>query len=651
MGLVVSNRRRRARAETRQAGARAAVRLPSICLISGLLAAAWLPAGGAAAAEGDPVEELRNLSIEDLSNLEITSVSRRPQPLSAAPAAIYVITAEDIRRSGATSLPEVLRLAPNLQVARVNSRSYAISARGFGSFESANKLLVLIDGRSIYTTLHGGVLWDEHAVLLADIERIEVVSGPGGTLWGANAVNGVINIITKNAHDTEGGLVSGGYGSLDQHAELRYGGKLSEETALRVYGLGFGRGDSRLRDGEEAGDDWDGLQGGFRLDWQGVADAATIQGDLFEFPSETNERTYGGNLLARWSHSFTGGSALVVQAFYDRVSRTSSAVEDAEEKLDISAQHTIRLGPSHTVVWGGGYRFSHDRFVAEAGPFTLLPRSRDIQLGNLFAQDTIALADDLSLTLGTKVEHSSFSGTELLPNARLAWQVAQDHLLWSAVSRAARTPTRIDRDLQAPGLVDPGRDFDSEELIAYELGYRGQLSSRASLSVSLYYNDYDELRALAISPDSGLLEFDNVMEGHTYGLEAWGDYQVNGWWRLSAGVNLLEKDLHVVSPGTTLALDQHQGNDPEYQLSLRSSMDLSDDVDLDIGLRAIDDLPSPDVPGYIELDARVGWEVVDGLELSLVGNNLLHDQHPETGNPITRREIPRSVMLGASWKF
>jgi iron complex outermembrane recepter protein len=603
-------------------------------------------------AAAQTVEELRRLSIEDLANVEITSVSKRPQPLSQAPASVYVITSEDIRRSGAASIPEVLRLAPNLQVARLDAASYAISARGFNSFQAANKLLVLIDGRSVYTPLHGGVFWDQQQVMLEDIDRIEVISGPGGTLWGANAVNGVINIITKHSRETQGGLVGFQLGNLDKGASARYGGELGDNGTYRIYALGFERGDTVLPDGDSAGDDWDGIQTGFRMDLRGVDDAFTLQGDLYDNELDADASNSGGNLLARWNRDLGAGSALEVQAYYDRADRSALGVDDSLETFDIEAQHTLPLGTRHEIVWGGGYRLTEDEFINRLNPFVLDPQSDTVQLGNLFVQDGITLSDDLTLTLGTKFEYSGYTGFEYLPSARLAWQVSDTALLWSAVSRAVRTPSRIDRDLTAPGILERASDsLDSEELIAYEIGYRGQPSARSSLSVSLFYNDYDDLRALTVSPDSGLAVFGNALEGHTYGVEAWGDYRVREWWLLSAGVNLLEKDLDLKPGGIDAALSQHEGNDPEYQFSLRSRMDLADDVELDIGLRAVDDLPDPAVPGYVELDARLGWHVTEALELSAAGFNLLDDQHPEAGDAATRREVPRSVYVGARWRF
>lgn len=622
-------------------------------LRSGVAACALLAhaaSASSALAARPSLEDLEQLSIEELANVEITSVFKRPAPLSKAPAAVYVITAEDIRRSGAVSLPQVLRLAPNLQVARRSATEYAISARGFNSVEASIKMLVLIDGRSIYTPLFGGVLWDQHHVPLDDIERIEVISGPGGTLWGANAFNGVINIITKSAHETQGGLATGYFGNVDSGATARYGGEFGEGGAWRIYATGFERGETLRANGSGADDDWDGRQAGFRADWAGEADAFTLQGDLYDNALHPGDAS-GGNLLGRWRRDLENGSTFELQAYYDRVDRSVPGVSDALEIFDAEGQHTLSLGGRHELVWGGGFRRIEDEFVNNLNIFVLTPESDTIELANVFAQDTFAVTDDLRLTAGLKVEYSSYTDFEYLPSARLAYDLSDTTLLWAAVSRAVRTPTRFDRDLNAQGVLERAVGFESEELIAYEIGYRSQPTPQTSLSVSAFYNDYDELRVLGISPDTGLLRFENKLEGRTYGVEAWGDYRVLSWWRLSAGANLLKKDLELQPGAVTLALDQHAGNDPEYQLSLRSYMNLTDAVQLDLGLRAVDDLSQPDVPRYVELDARLGWQVTDGVELEIAGLNLLDESHPETGAAATRGEVRRSVYLGARVRF
>ncbi len=595
-------------------------------------------------------KDLSELSLEELGNVQITSVSKRPEPLSKAAAAIYVITNDDIRRSGATTLAEALRLAPNLQVARGTGLDYAITARGFNSLDTANKLLVMVDGRSVYTPLHAGVFWDAIGLVMEDVERIEVISGPGGTLWGANAVNGVVNVITKTAHATQGGLVDGQLGIVDRGAAVRYGAQAGD-AAYRVYGLGYDRGHTATASGGNARDEWSARQAGFRTDW-GVGQAFTLQGDTYRDPLDPSGALSGSNLLARWTRPLANGSTFELQTYYDEAERQGPGVRDFIRTLDAQAQHTRPIGTWNEIVWGGGIRFNHDEFANTRTAFVLVPPSRDITLGNLFVQDSIALADDLTLTLGTKFEHSSYSGLEHLPSARLGWRATDTTFLWSAISRAVRTPSRVDRDLVLPGVLAANTTFESESLIAYEVGYRGQPLPRTTLSVSLFYNDYDELRTLEPPAGGGLpLRFGNRMEGHTHGVEVWADHLVNSWWRLSAGANLLRKSFRL-KPGSGDVTNQvAKGNDPDFQAQLRSYMSLTDTVDLTIALRAVDDLPNPAVPGYVEADFRIGWKVAPNLDLSLGGFNLLDAHHPESEAAATRTETRRTVYVGARWKF
>jgi len=632
-------------------------------------AAAWAVAAAAAAvpavaaANTPSVEELRSLSIEDLANVEITSVSRRPESLSQAPAAVFVITAEDIRRSGATSLPEVLRLAPNLEVARRNAQTYAISARGFNSIEAANKLLVLIDGRSIYSPLFSGVYWDQQQVMLADIERIEVISGPGGTLYGANAVNGVVNVITKSARDTQGGLADLKGGPVDQAGAVRYGGKFGENGAYRAYAMAFGRGHSDLPDGTSARDGFQGKQTGFRTDWNAGKAGFTVQGDLYDNDTDSGGelfngtpgggQLFGGNLLGRWRQQLNGGSTLELQSYISRDHRFASNATEVDDTFDVQAQHTFGFGERNEVVWGLGHRINRDKFINNVNIFVFDPPVKTYNLSNVFLQDTYAIEDNLKLTVGTKFEYNTFSGFEYLPSARLAWQVSDAHLLWSAVSRAVRTPTPIDRNLVAPGLFIGGPDFRSEKLIAYEVGYRGRPSADATFSVSLYYNQYDDVRTTQLSPTGGLpISFGNGLRGDGYGVEAWGEYRALPWWRLSPGVNFLHKNLGLKPGATDISNRQSTGNDPAYQFSLRSAMDLPHGLELDVGVRTVDDLPNPPIASYVAVDARLGWHVTDGIELSLSALDLFDGRHAETaasaGPPL---DLRRTVYIGLRSSF
>ncbi|MGP1678860.1 MAG: TonB-dependent receptor plug domain-containing protein [Burkholderiales bacterium] len=619
-----------------------------------------LHAGGVAAqtAPGSTsAVDLSRMTLEQLTNIEISSVSKHTERLIDAAASIYVITNEDIRRSGATSIPEILRLAPNLQVARVDSSQYAISARGFNS-TTANKLLVLIDGRSVYTPLFSGVFWDAQDTMIEDIERIEVISGPGGTLWGANAVNGVINIITRHTRDTTGGLVSAGVGNDERGAGARYGGKLGEDATYRIYAKVFNRDNTVTASGASAQDASKKGQVGFRLDWSKGGDTLALQGDAYDGSIDQkifdDKSISGAHLLGRWNRTLAGGSAVQVQAYYDQTRRNyPGTFGEALDTYDIDVQHRFSPGGRHDITWGGGYRYSRDS-VTNNAVLAFLPANRDLTLGNVFVQDDIALSERLKLTVGTKLEHNNYTGFENQPNVRLAWKPDDSVLLWSAISRAVRTPSRIDRDFFVPGsspytVLGGGPDFQSEKLTAYEIGYRAQPSAKASFSISTFYNVYDELRSL--EPAGGTPVFANMMEGNTYGVETWGSYGISEWWQLKAGYTYLRKDLRFKPGSGDTSGVQAAGNDPSHQFSVRSMMNLGHNVDFDVALRSVDSLPNPAVPSYVALDGRLGWKISKGTEVSLSGFNLLDKRHPEFGAAPARSEIGRAFYVKMLWNF
>jgi iron complex outermembrane receptor protein len=603
--------------------------------------------------------DLSRFSIEELGQIEITSVSKRAEPINHAASAIYVITNDDIRRSGALSLPEALRLAPNLEVARIDALDYSITARGFGGFEAANKLLVLIDGRSVYSPLYSGVDWDQQHVLLDDVDRIEVISGPGGTLWGANAVNGVINVTSRSAEDTQGVLIGGALGTMDSDIRLRYGGHLGD-AAFRVYGTAFKRGDLRTAADANAKDGWDGGQVGFRADWSGDRDALTLQGDAHDSSIDESQgvaagSVRGGNVLGRWTRQVADGS-VEIQAYYDRAQREARLVFDAVDAWDLQVQHTLPVMRGHQLIWGGGYRVTEDDFHLLGGGQLLTPASRRVSVASLFAQDQIALRPDLALTVGVKIEDNSFTKPEALPSVRLAWQRSDRQMLWAAVSRAVRSPSRVERDFAIPGLTTPGL-FESETLVAYEAGYRGRPLENFSFSASLFYNRYDDLRTNDLTPPGTFPGFvGNSLKGETYGAEIWGDYAVRDWWRLSAGLTALHKDFKLKPGSLDISGQESEGVDPDAWAKARSQMKLTDTVDLDLSLRAYDDVPVSKAggyvgaPAYVEADARLAWRARQGLELSVSGANLLHDRHVEASEA-RRNAIPRSVYVGLSWRY
>jgi iron complex outermembrane recepter protein len=625
------------------------------CVIAGAARCDW-----AAGQSANPVEELGGMSLEELANVPVTSVSKSQEPLRTAPAAIYVISHDDIARSGATSIAEALRLAPNLQVTRLSASDYVISARGFGgntpdqSF--SDKLLVLIDGRSVYSPLYSGVYVDAMDVMLEDVDRIEVISGPGATLWGANAMNGVVNIITRPAAMTEGTLVSAAGGNQDKNAEARYGGRLDEDTAYRFYGMGFHRDSLQLQSGASADDAWSKGQAGFRIDRTSADDTSTLQGDLYRATEDQAQQADlmidGANLLARWQHRINAQSQLQVQAYYDLSERYSPAGDGAFvlRTYDVEIQQSLAWGSAQRLIWGAGERVN-DYAITNATELLFLPPARALTLGNVFVQDTVFLSRSLSATVGIKLEDDPYSGWSPLPDARLAWTLNDTNQLWAAASRAIRAPTPFDVDVvekAGPAVILTGNPtFQPESVWAYELGYRAQPLPALSFSVSAFYNVYDDLRTAELGPNFPF-EWGNRMAGNTYGLEVWGNYQVTDWWRLSPGLSTLRERLRFKPDASGLLGTAQAGDDPSGHGSLTSSMDLGRDVTFDASLRYVAALPDPALPGYYDLRSRIGWRAYKNLELSVTGSNLLHARHLEFPAPYGE-EITRSVLVQAQW--
>ncbi len=642
---------------------------------------------------------LKQLSLEELINIEITSVSKKAEKLSETAAAVYVITQEDIRRSGATSIAEALRMAPGVQVARIDSSTWAISARGFNS-QYANKLLVLMDGRSVYTPLFSGVNWELQDTMIEDIERIEVIRGPGASVWGANAVNGVINIITKHARDTQGGLFTTQAGNEELiYDGIRYGGAINDNAWYRVYAK-FKRNDnSDLADGRHTDDGWKVLQGGFHIDWDlSETDTFTFQGDSYEFDGDSmytaptppftlfdnDTETRGSNILGRWRRTLSDSSVMTAQIYYDRVDINKPVFPRVHDTIDLELQHEFSCGESHDIVWGIGYRTLRES-VDNTIFFAITPDSRHDSLISAFVQDDITMAEDLMhVTVGSKVEHNDYTGFEVQPTLRCLWTPHEKHSVWASVSHAVRTPSIIESGDRAnvglvgyaPNFLPPfnllpvvstmtgNRDLDSEDLMAYELGYRVQPTERLSLDAAAFYNNYDDLRTLELvgtAPDAipptfytMTLNADNKMTGRTYGAELAADWQAAEWWRLRGAYTFLQIQLDPATSSRDVPSEDAEGESPHNQVSLRSLMDISETLEFDTGIRYVGRLSSLDVGNYVGLDLRLGWKPVEDLEISLVGQNLTRRKHTEFEpffNTTETTEVEQSIYVRLTYRF
>jgi iron complex outermembrane receptor protein len=598
---------------------------------------------------------LADMSFEELGNIEVTSVSKKTERLADAAASVFVITGEEIRRSGATSIPEALRLAPNLQVAQIDAQRYAISARGFNN-SVGNKLLVLLDGRIAYTPLFSGVFWDTQDVLIEDIDRIEVISGPGGTLWGTNAVNGVINVITRSAADTQGGLYTVGAGKYHEGVASRYGGKLGNGGHYRVYGKHSDRDNTTRENGSVVRDGWNRTQAGFRSDWGSEKDRFTLQGDAYtgKLDQPASQADISGlNLMTRWQRKSGDGSATSVHAYYDHTVRNfPGSYREALDIVNGEFQHSFQPVGRHSVVVGASYRHAWDR-VANSTTQAFLPANVQQKWISLFTQDEIALDTDLRLILGARLERNDYTGLEFLPSGRLAWKLSDRQLLWTAASRTVRAPSRLDRDLyapaQAPFVLRGNTSFRSEVANVIELGYRSTPMPAFSYSVTAFHTKYDHLRSIETHPSGGYV-IGNQMEGTTTGIETWATYQATDTWRLSAGYTAFKDRLRLKAGSTDPIGTSAAGNNPAHTWQLRSTLNVAPRAELDVTLRHVAALPLPAIPAYTTLDARFGWKLRQDLELSLTGQNLLDQNHAEFGTSPNRSRISPGIFVKLVWQ-
>ncbi|MGH9718251.1 MAG: TonB-dependent receptor plug domain-containing protein [Candidatus Acidiferrales bacterium] len=632
-------------------------------------------AANAHASDGQNVPDVTAMSVEDLMNMQVTSVSKRAQKLADAAAAIFVITQEDIQRSGARNIPELLEMVPGLEVARIDENKWAIGARGFnGRFD--DKLLVLIDGRSVYTPLFSGVYWDVQDVMLDDVERIEVIRGPGATLWGADAVDGVINIITKPAKDTQSGFIKAGGGDEELTADgIRYGGQVGNKGYYRAYMKGFDWGPSTDLAGQDAYDGWHQESGGFRSDWTlSSRDSLTVQGQMYHsqdgetltIPSLSapysntfpNTGDYsGGDLLSRWNHTYSN-SSISLQAYFDRTNYADNNLfVDHESVYDIEFQHDFHVGERHEFVWGAGYRSIQDR---SDSTFTVAvqPSQGEYNLFNAFLQDEIHFLDGrVQLTLGSKLEHNDFTGFEYEPNVRLLVNLSKDQSIWGAISRAVRTPAITEEGLRLnSAVVPPGAppfdsplpvieaiygnsQFQSEDLLAYEVGYRVQATKTFSADIAAFYNNYTDL--LTAEPGTPFTEgnpptdvvypflAENKMSGGTYGVEPFFNWKVFPVWKLYGYYSYLQMNIHKNADSLDPTADLPNGSNPKNQAYFQSSLELPRHIEQHLSVRYVDKLPGIDIPAYTSLDAGVRWSPLPTVTLSFDGLNWLDNRHIE----------------------
>jgi iron complex outermembrane receptor protein len=664
-----------------------------------LLLAAWRAPLRAEGMDDPPAgqmkdKQLKQLSLEDLGKVVVTSVSKEPEQVWNTPAAIFVLTQEDIRRSGMTSIPELLRLVPGLDVARVNSNQWSISIRGFaGAF--SKQLLVLIDGRSVYTPLFSGVYWNLQNLVLEDVERIEVVRGPGGTIWGANAVNGVINIITKRAKDTQGTLVAAGGGNVDQGTgTARYGGSAGKTFNYRIYGMGFVRGPESHPDGDGF-DDWRIGQMGFRSDWkEGEKDDFSVQGDIyrgeigerislasFSPPSETfpddQAVVSGGNLLARWQHTLGKGSDIQVQAYFDRTNFQDLQLGETRDTFDVDFVWHQRTRGKQVLTWGLGARVSPSNFIQTSPGVNFVPAKQTDSIYSGFVQYELPLAGDkLTLTGGTKLEHNNFSGFEYQPNARLLWRPTDRQSFWASVTRAVRTPSRVDQDVRFAILlsaappppvyfdIEGDPNFSAERLIGYEAGYRTLVARRLYVDFAAFYNIYRDVQGfgplafgVATTPAPPhiniVVPFANSIQGNTAGAEIAPDFQVTRWWQVRGSYSFLHLGFRD-APGLTDVgnlLGTYEGSSPRHAVVFQSRFNMPSRLELDASYRFLSALPAQKVGAYQTADLRLGWRAAERVEFSVVGQNLFQPSHEEFGgNPWANIGMKRGVYAKLVWR-
>jgi iron complex outermembrane receptor protein len=627
-----------------------------VCVLSALAAAQDTPPPTGA-------QNLKRLSIEELSELDVTSVSRRPERLSQTAAAVSIIRQDDIRRSGVTSFAEAMRLGDGVDVARFDARTWAISARGF-NITTANKLLVLMDGRTLYSPLFAGTFWEVQDTVLADVDRIEVIRGPGGSVWGANAVNGIVNILTRSAHESRGSVAFIAAGTEDRLiASARHGARMAGNGAYRVYGKYRMRDENHFSTNDNDADDAMSLgQMGFRMDSStSGATHWTLQGDAYRgseniFTRDDDIDVAGGNLLGRWVRTFSDRSDVQLQAYYDVMHRdVPQQFEETRHTFDLDTQVRRQFATRHDVVAGAAMRVSGAEDIGVS--FRFEPAERTDTTMSLFVQDEISLPRQTFVTVGSKFERNAFTGLEMQPTARFRWSPGQRRTLWGAVSRAVRLPTRFDTDLRlfAPNgrlALSGADDFEAEEVIAYEAGYR-TTHPRVSIDIAAFANRYDRLRSQEFPSRLGpVVLLQNLLNARTSGVESAVRFQLTDTWRVHTSATYLHKTVTRDASSRDVTNGASEGNDPSFLFHTRSYLDLPHGFAFDTMFRYVGDRPAPRVEDYAELDVRLGWQVSPIVELSLIGQNLLHDRHEEFVNQSSPRfSFQRGVYVRSAWRF
>ncbi len=660
--------------------------------------------GNLHAMSGNETEDFTKLNLEELMEVEVTSAAKKSQKLSQTASAVFVISSEDIRRSGVTSIPEALRMVPGIEVARINSTQWAVSARGFNS-RFSNKLLVMMDGRSVYSPLFSGVFWDTQDTFIEDIDRIEVIRGPGASLWGANAVNGIINIITKHAKDTQGTAVSAGIGTEEISGAARYGGGMDNGN-YRIYAKYVNRDESVDADGNGTSDTLNIYRAGFRMDKErrSSGDKITLQGDMYTGDSDqivpvpslnmvdydAASGTYvrnrkadislnGFNILGRWEHPFSKDSSSVFQVYADHDRRYEAVGEVIQNNFDADFQHKIAVCSQTEIIWGLGYRLYQDELPSNDW-LSFESDSETKHLYSAFIQvEQTLIPDRLRATLGAKLEHNSYTGFEFQPNIRILLTHSKEHSVWASVSRAVRTPSRYQSDVRFLAAVMPtaprlmyvapfpmtamyylgNQDSKSEDLIAAELGYRVQITDRFNLDIASFYHFYKNLSFSAIDmpyPDPPAWNIDlhsgNDLSADTYGAEISAVWQVSDPLKLTAAYTLFRTDFEKGSAVRNALANED--DDPSHQVSVRASLNLPKNIETDIWFRYTDDIFDHAVSAYSELDIRLGWKILKNIELSIVGRNLLDSHHPEFINSFYKSidsEVGREIYGKMLWKF